>query len=88
MEGGQTPFDYPTLIIGLEFKEPLPEGGGEWLFLRARARVIKGGRMDIEVTISEKQGRVIVLGQCLALFVTRHIIEGRQEGLRRMESQL
>ena len=43
--------------------------------------------MDIEVTILDEEGRVLVLGQCLALVVVRHIIEGRQEGLRRMESQ-
>lgn len=37
--------------MNIEFKQLLPPQGIDWLFVRARAKQIKDGRMDVEVTI-------------------------------------
>ncbi|KAM0330857.1 hypothetical protein ACHAQA_003812 [Verticillium albo-atrum] len=63
----QTPFRtdeiwwYPTLVMNLDIKRGLPEEGVEWLFMRTMAREIQNGRLDLEVTILDEQGRLIAL---------------------------
>lgn len=60
---------YPTLVLNLDVKKALPEGGVEWLFSRVRAKQIKNGRMDLEVIIMDEGGDIVALSNhvCLVL---------------------
>jgi hypothetical protein len=70
----QTPrtarFWYPTVLLNLDFKKALPEEGVEWLFVRAAAKQIKNGRMDIEVVILDEGGDIVALSHHVALAVS------------------
>ncbi|EXF79259.1 hypothetical protein CFIO01_05047 [Colletotrichum fioriniae PJ7] len=63
----QTPFQsnemfwYPTLALNLDVKKALPEDGAEWLFLRTMAKVIRNGRLDLEVIVLDQGGDVVAL---------------------------
>ncbi|KAK1996771.1 hypothetical protein LX36DRAFT_658242 [Colletotrichum falcatum] len=63
----QTPFRssdmfwYPTLALNLDVKKALPEEGAEWLFIRCAAKVIRNGRLDLEVTVLDQSGDVVAL---------------------------
>ncbi|GKT56673.1 thioesterase family protein [Colletotrichum tofieldiae] len=63
----QTPFRsnemfwYPTLALNLDVKKALPEEGAEWLFIRSMAKVIRNGRLDLEVIILDQSGDVVAL---------------------------
>lgn len=63
----QTPFRsdeifwYPTLSLNLDVKRALPEEGAEWLFVRASAKVIQNGRLDLEVIILDQHQNVVAL---------------------------
>lgn len=48
-------FWYPTLLLNLEIKKVLLSEGAEWLFLRVRAKMIKQGRMDLEVVVLDQE---------------------------------
>ncbi|KAK4160561.1 thioesterase-like superfamily-domain-containing protein [Cladorrhinum sp. PSN259] len=53
-------FWYPTVVMSLEVKRPLPEPKGvEWLRLRMQAKEIRNGRLDLEVVILDKEGRLV-----------------------------
>lgn len=62
-------FWYPTVLLNIEFKKPLPEEGVEWLFVRVDTKQIKNGRMDIEVVILDEMGDIVALSQHVALAV-------------------
>ncbi|KAK6225702.1 hypothetical protein QIS74_01749 [Colletotrichum tabaci] len=63
----QTPFRssemfwYPTLALNLDVKKALPAEGAEWLFIRSMAKVIRNGRLDLEVTVLDESGDVVAL---------------------------
>ncbi|KAJ0161878.1 hypothetical protein CTA2_5454 [Colletotrichum tanaceti] len=63
----QTPFRsgemfwYPTLALNLDVKKALPADGAEWLFVRSAAKVIRNGRLDLEVTVLDEGGDVVAL---------------------------
>ncbi|KAK1593715.1 thioesterase-like superfamily-domain-containing protein [Colletotrichum navitas] len=63
----QTPFRYndmfwyPTLALNLDVKKALPDEGAEWLFIRSMVKVIRNGRLDLEVTILDQSGDVVAL---------------------------
>ncbi|KDN64305.1 hypothetical protein CSUB01_08110 [Colletotrichum sublineola] len=63
----QTPFRhndmfwYPTLALNLDVKKALPEEGAEWLFIRSMAKVVRNGRLDLEVTVLDQSGDVVAL---------------------------
>jgi acyl-CoA thioesterase FadM len=61
---------YPTLLLNLDIKKPLPEEGVEWLFVRVESKVIKNGRMDLEVVIMDENGEVVALSQHVAFAVS------------------
>jgi Thioesterase-like superfamily len=60
---------YPTLVLNLDIKKALPEGGVDWLFGRVRVKQIKNGRMDLEVIIMDEGGDIVALSNhvCLVL---------------------
>ncbi|MCJ1408619.1 hypothetical protein MMC19_002694 [Ptychographa xylographoides] len=62
-------FWYPTLLLNLEIKKVLPPEGVEWLFVRVRTKVIRNGRMDLEVVVLDQGGDVVALSQHVSLIV-------------------
>ncbi|KAL2064737.1 hypothetical protein VTL71DRAFT_3875 [Oculimacula yallundae] len=62
-------FWYPTVLLNLDIKKPLPSGGAEWLFTRTSAKVVKNGRMDLEVVVLDQGGEVVALSHHVALAV-------------------
>ena len=67
--GWQSPFWYPTLLMDIEFKKLLPPQGVDWLFVRARAKQIKDGRMDVEVTILDEESELVALSNHVCFIV-------------------
>ena len=62
-------FWYPTVLLNMDFKKPLPEEGVEWLFVRVETKRIRNGRMDLEVVILDESGDIVALSQHVALAV-------------------
>lgn len=75
----QTPFYYPTLQLGLEFKKSLPSTGVEWLFVRARARKIENGRFDVEVTILDEERDIVAVAIHVVFIVANEHFSGSSE---------
>ncbi|KAL8856985.1 MAG: hypothetical protein Q9178_006390 [Gyalolechia marmorata] len=73
-DGAMTLRWYPTVLLNLEVKKALPEEGVEWLFVRARAKKIQNGRMDLEVVVLDEGGDVVALSNhvCLILSAERN----------------
>ncbi|OCK84128.1 hypothetical protein K432DRAFT_320920 [Lepidopterella palustris CBS 459.81] len=69
------PFWYPTLLLNLDIKKPLPEEGVEWLFARVRSKQIKNGRLDLEVIVLDEGGDIVALSHhvCLVLDAGRNL---------------
>lgn len=61
---------YPTLMLNLEIKKALPPTGAEWLFVRMRARQIRNGRMDLQVTILDEAGELVALSSHVAMVLS------------------
>jgi len=68
---------YPTVLLNLDFKKALPKEGVEWLFVRARAKQVKNGRFDLEVTIMDETGDLVALSNhvCLILDASRNLAQ-------------
>ena len=64
---GVAKFWYPTLLLNLDVKKALPTKGVEFLFVRARAKQIRNGRMDLEVTILDEGGELVALSNHVIL---------------------
>ncbi|MCJ1357337.1 MAG: hypothetical protein MMC33_007333 [Icmadophila ericetorum] len=81
-------FWYPTLLLNLEIKKVLPPEGVEWLFVRVRTKMIKEGRMDLEIVVIDEGGDVVALSQhvCLIIGAERNMIRG-EEG-KKLEGKL
>lgn len=62
-------FRYPTLSLSLEVKKVLPPEGVQWLFMRARAKEIKNGRMDAEITILDEGLELVALSHQVSFIV-------------------
>jgi len=60
-------FWYPTVLLNLDIKKALPAEGVEFLFVRVRAKQIKNGRFDLEVTILDESGDLVALSTHVAL---------------------
>lgn len=74
-------FWYPTVLLNIDFKKPLPEEGVDWLFVRAAAKQIKKGRMDIDIVILDEGGEIVALSQHVALAVpTERNVAKRKNG--------
>ena len=66
-QGQVATFWYPTVLLNLDIKKALPPEGVEFLFVRARAKQIKNGRMDQEVTIMDQVGDLVALSTHVSL---------------------
>jgi len=72
-------FWYPTVLLNMDMKKSLPEEGVEFLFVRTQAKQIKNGRLDLEVTVWDEQGDVVVLSHhvCLVVSASRNTAQRR-----------
>lgn len=57
------------MVLNLEIKKLLPPEGVEWLFVRVRAKVIRNGRMDLEVVVMDAEGDVVAISNHVALIM-------------------
>ena len=83
-------FWYPTVTLNMDIKKLLPSEGVEWLFSRVRAKRIKDGRMDLEVTVLDEEGDIVALSTHVALIVgaERNMISSAHSGNTGNESKL
>jgi len=73
-------FWYPTILLNLEIKKALPPEGAEWLFVRVRSKVIKNGRMDLDIVVIDESGDIVALSQHVALVLGAERNMNRTEG--------
>lgn len=62
-------FWYPTLVMNLDVKKKLPEGGEKWLLIRCFAKQILNGRSDIEIIVCDRAGDIVALSHHVAMIV-------------------
>ncbi|KAK3291804.1 thioesterase-like superfamily-domain-containing protein [Chaetomium fimeti] len=62
-------FWYPTVVLNLEIKKALPEGGLEWLQMRVHSKQIKDGRFDLEVLLLDQDGDLVALSNHVNLIL-------------------
>ena len=74
-------FWYPTILLNLEVKKALPPEGVEFLFVRVCARIIKNGRMDLNVMVMDESGDLVALSQHVALVL------GAERNMNRKEER-
>lgn len=79
--GKKAAFWYPTLVLNLDIKKPLPEQGIEFLFVRVSAKKIEKGRYDLEVVICDETGDVLALSHqaCLILSAARNLTRSQSK---------
>jgi hypothetical protein len=63
-------FWYPTLVMNLDIKKPLPQEGVEWLFVRTETRKIHQGRFDLQVSILDQEGDLVALASHINLVLS------------------
>jgi Thioesterase-like superfamily len=74
-------FWYPTLSLTLDIKTALPPAGVEWLFVRVAAKVIRNGRMDLEVLVLDEAGGLVAISSHVALVMgVERNVAGRERG--------
>ncbi|TDZ67854.1 hypothetical protein CTRI78_v002633 [Colletotrichum trifolii] len=72
----QTPFRsddmfwYPTLALNLEVKRALPEEGAEWLFIRCTTKVVRNGRLDLDVIVLDREENVVALSNHVSMVLS------------------
>ncbi|KAH7131991.1 thioesterase-like superfamily-domain-containing protein [Dendryphion nanum] len=80
----QGPFWYPTLLLNLDIKKPLPAEGVKWLAIRVQTKQVRNGRMDLEVHVHDAQGDLIALSHHVGfvLDASRNTAERRKPDTR------
>lgn len=68
--GPTAKFWYPTVVLNLDVKKALPPGGVDFLFCRARSKLISKGRLDIEVVIMDELGELVALSHHVGLVLS------------------
>ncbi|KAK2810353.1 hypothetical protein FQN50_003084 [Emmonsiellopsis sp. PD_5] len=61
---------YPTVLLNVDFKKKLPAEGVEWLYSRVQMKVMKNGRMDLDLVLLDEMGEVVALSNHVALVVS------------------
>ena len=76
------PFWYPTVLLNLDVKKALPEGGVKFLFTRLQTKVIKNGRYDLEIVVMDEGGDVVALSHhvCFAVSAERNLKKREKSG--------
>ncbi|MCJ1280463.1 hypothetical protein MMC21_008291 [Puttea exsequens] len=70
IEEHQQAFWYPTLSMTLDVKKTLEPHGVKWLFMRAQARQIKNGRMDVTVVILDQRLELVAISNHVCLVIS------------------
>lgn len=55
--------------MSLEIKKVLPPEGVKWLFMRARAKEIKNGRMDAEIFVLDESLELVALSHQVSFMI-------------------
>lgn len=55
------PFWYPTLLLNLDIKKPVPPEGLKWVAVRVQMKQLRNGRMDLEVHVLDTDGDLLAL---------------------------
>lgn len=63
-------FWYPTVLLNVDFKKNLPAEGVEWLYSRVQTKVLRNGRMDLDIVVLDRAGEVVALSNHVALIVS------------------
>ena len=50
-------------------KRRLPAGGADLLFVRVRAREVRNGRMDLEISIHDVEGHLVALAKQVVMVI-------------------
>ncbi|KEY63931.1 hypothetical protein S7711_10275 [Stachybotrys chartarum IBT 7711] len=58
-----------TIALDIQFKRRLPKEGLDWMFTRTSTKMLQGERMDVEVTICNKEMELICTSHQLILVV-------------------
>lgn len=67
--GGRPMYWYPTVLLNVDFKKKLPAEGVEWLYSRVQTKMLKNGRMDLDIVVLDEQGDLVALSNHVALVV-------------------
>ncbi|KAK4183774.1 thioesterase-like superfamily-domain-containing protein [Podospora australis] len=67
--GANEVFWYPTVVMSLDLKRPLPESGVEWLRLRMQSKEIRNGRLDLEVLVTDQEGQLVAISNQVNLIL-------------------
>lgn len=59
---------FPTVVMNLEVKTAVPEGGLEWLAVRVQSKQIRDGKFDTDVLVRNR--RVVALSQQVSLILS------------------
>lgn len=72
-------FWYPTVALNLDVKKTLPDEGVDWLFVRVQSKVVRGGRLDLEVVVCDQGMEVVALSNHVTLVLgSERNLAGRQ----------
>ena len=77
-------FWYPTLLLNLEIKKPLPSEGLEWLFVRVRAKQIKNGRMDLEVVVLDEASDIMAISNHVSFIMDAARNTAKRQGKEKL----
>lgn len=61
---------FPTVVMNLEAKSPLPKEGVEWLAVRITSKQIKDGRFDLDILIRDIEGEIVALSHHVAMILS------------------
>lgn len=72
-----------TVTLDIEFKRRLPKEGVKWAFTRAAPKMLRDGRMDLDVTICDEKMEVLCLSRqfILVLDGKRRFKEGKKKAV-------
>jgi hypothetical protein len=72
---------YPTVTMNLDVKKALPEGGVEFLFCRTSAKMIRNGRLDLEVVVLDEGGDLVAVSNHVVMVLSAgRNLAGRDAG--------
>ncbi|KAG8156757.1 hypothetical protein KVR01_013362 [Diaporthe batatas] len=61
---------FPTVVMNLEMKTALPEDGVEWLAVRVTSKQIKEGKFDLDISVRDVHGELLVLSHHVAMILS------------------
>ncbi|PGH00368.1 hypothetical protein GX51_05867 [Blastomyces parvus] len=63
----QATYHNVTLTMDIQYKQRLSEKGQRWIFTRAAAKMLQGGRMDLEITMCNEDMKLLATAQQVIL---------------------